>query len=111
MKQTVKQAEKLEKILNWMMGVSIALMGLASTIMSVAGLAGFALPPVLLRVLGLVNLLSLPVLVYSTVKKALHARETAKLPSGQAAPAEKKPNLGAAASNGAKKPKKKKLKK
>lgn len=111
MKQTVKQAEKLEKILNWLMGISIALMGLASTIMSVAGLAGFALPPVLLRVLGIVSLLSLPVLVYSTVKKLLAARQAVKLPSGQAAPAEKKPNLGAAASNGAKKPKKKKRRK
>ncbi len=99
MKETVKQAEKLEKILSWLMGVSIALMGLASTIMSVAGLAGFALPPVLLRVLGIVNLLALPVLVYSTVKKLLNAREAAKLP------------VKTAAANGVKKPKKKKKKK
>ena len=99
MKQTVKQAEKLEKILNWLMGISIALMGISSTIMSVAGLAGFALPPVLLRVLGVVNLLALPVLVYSTVKKVLHAREAAKQPAKTAA------------TNGVKKPKKKKKKK
>ena len=98
MKETVKQAEKLEKILSWLMGVSIALMGLASTIMSVAGLAGFALPPVLLRVLGIVNLLALPVLVYSTVKKLLNAREAARQP------------VKTAATNGVKKPKKKKKK-
>ena len=99
MKQTVKQAEKLEKILNWLMGISIALMGISSTIMSVAGLAGFALPPLLLRVLGIVNLLSLPVLVYSTVKKSLLAREATRLPAKTAA------------TNGVKKPKKKKRKK
>lgn len=98
MKETVKQAEKLEKTLSWLMGVSIALMGLASTVMSVAGLAGFALPPVLLRVLGVVNLLALPVLVYSTVKKLLNAREAARQP------------VKTAATNGVKKPKKKKKK-
>jgi len=99
MKETVKQAEKFEKTLNWLMGVSIALMGLASTIMSVAGLAGFALPPVLLRALGIVNLLALPVLAYSAVKKLLSARDAAKLP------------VKTAATNGVKKPKKKKRKK
>ncbi len=111
MKQTVKQAEKLEKLLNWLMGVSIALLGASSAIMSIAGLAGFPLPPVLLRVLGIVSLLSLPVLVYSTVKKLLAAREAVKQPLKRTAPAEKKPNLGAAAANGAKKPKKKKRRK
>ncbi len=111
MNEAKKQAEKLEKLLNWLMGVSIALLGASSAIMSIAGLAGFALPPVLLRVLGIVNLLALPVLVYSTVKKALHAREAAKQPLKRTAPAEKKPNLGAAASQGAKKQKKKKRRK
>ena len=99
MKETAKQAQKLEKTLNWLMGVSIALMGISSTIMSIAGLAGFALPPVLLRVLGVVNLLSLPVLVYSTAKKLLASREAAKQP------------VKTAATNGVKKPKKKKKKK
>ena len=99
MKQTIKQAENLEKILNWLMGVSIALMGISSTIMSIAGLADIPLPPLLIRALGIVNLLALPVLVYSTVKKALHAREAAKQP------------VKTAAANGVKKPKKKKRKK
>ena len=34
MKETVKQAQKLEKALNWLMGVSIALMGISSTVMT-----------------------------------------------------------------------------
>ena len=99
MKEAKNQAEKLEKILNWAMGVSIALLGASSAIMSIAGLAGFPLPDWLIRVLGIVSLLSLPVLVYSTVKKLLNAREAAKLP------------VKTAATNGVKKPKKKKRKK
>ncbi len=99
MNEAKKQAEKLEKLLNWAMGASIALLGLSSMILSIAGLTGFALPDALVRVLGTVNLLSLPVLVFSTVKKAMNAREAAKLP------------VRAAASNGVKKPKKKKRKK
>lgn len=99
MNEAKKQAEKLEKLLNWAMGASIALLGLSSMILSIAGLTGFALPDALVRVLGAVNLLSLPVLVFSTVKKAMNAREAAKLP------------VRTAASNGVKKPKKKKRKK
>ena len=99
MNEAKKQAEKLEKLVNWAMGASIALLGLSSMILSIAGLTGFALPDALVRVLGAVNLLSLPVLVFSTVKKAMNAREAAKLP------------VRTAASNGVKKPKKKKRKK
>ena len=99
MNEAKKQAEKLEKLLNWAMGASIALLGLSSMILSIAGQTGFALPDALVRVLGAVNLLSLPVLVFSTVKKAMNAREAAKLP------------VRTAASNGVKKPKKKKRKK
>ena len=99
MNEAKKQAEKLEKLLNWAMGASIALLGLSSMILSIAGLTGFALPDALVRVLGAVNLLSLPVLVFSTAKKAMNAREAAKLP------------VRTAASNGVKKPKKKKRKK
>lgn len=95
----MKQTEKLEKTLNWLMGISIALLGVSSTVLSISGLAGFALPDWLMRTLGIVNLLSLPVLVYSTVKKLLASREAAKQP------------VKTAATNGVKKPKKKKKKK
>lgn len=99
MNQAVKQAERAEKLLNWAVGVSVALLGVSSAIMSIAGLAGFSLPPALLRVLGVLSLLSLPVLVYSIVKKAMASREAAKQP------------VKTAATNGVKKPKKKKKKK
>ena len=99
MKDTMKQAEKMEKLLNWAMGLSIALLGVSSAALSIAGLAGLALPDWLVRVLGVVSLLSLPVLVYSTVKKAMNAKSAAKQPAKTAA------------SNGVKKSKKKKKKK
>ena len=95
----MKQTEKLEKTLNWLMGISVALLGISSAVMSIAGIAGFALPDWLMRTLGIVSLLSLPVLVYSTVKKAMASREAAKQP------------VKTAATNGVKKPKKKKKKK
>ncbi len=95
----MKQTEKLEKTLNWLMGISIALLGVSSAVLSISGLAGFALPDWLMRALGIISLLSLPVLVYSTVKKALNAKDAAKQPAKTAA------------SNGVKKQKKKKKKK
>ena len=99
MKETMKEAEKLDKILGWMMGVSVALLGLSSAVMSVAALAGLPLPPALSRALGIVNLLALPVLVYSTVRKLLAARRAPVQP------------VRTAASHGVKKPKKKKKRK
>ena len=95
----MKQTEKMEKALNWAMGVSIALLGVSSAVLSIAGLAGLDLPDMLTRALGIVSLLSLPVLVYSAVKKAMNAKAASKQP------------VKTAATNGVKKPKKKKKKK
>ncbi len=80
MKQMKSQAEKLEQTLNWLLGLSVALLGLSSAVMSIAALAGLTLPDPVTRALGLASLLSLPVLVYSTVKKALNARRAAASP-------------------------------
>ena len=49
-------------------GVSVALMGVTSLILSVTGLAGITLPTWAMRLIGVVNLASLPVLGYSMVK-------------------------------------------
>ncbi len=94
-----EQIRKTEKLLNWALGISVALLGLSSAVLSIAALAGIALPDVLIRILGVVNLLALPVLVYSTVKKALRGKAAAQQPAKTAA------------TNGVKKPKKKKRKK
>ena len=42
------------------------------------GLAGIALPPIALRILGVVSLISLPVLIYSTVKNMQEKLNTSK---------------------------------
>ena len=94
----MKQTEKLNRLLNWLLSVSMALLGVSSLIFSVSSLAGLALPDLLVRVLGIVSLASLPVMVYSTVKKALDAKKAAE-------------NAGKKPVPGGGKPKKKKKKK
>ena len=81
------------------MGIAVAAMGLTSTVLSVTSLAGIALPDWLLRTLGIVNLLALPVLVYALLCKLRSEKLAPKQPARTAA------------SNGVKKPKKKKQKK
>ncbi len=49
-------------------GVSLALLGVSSLILSVTALTGTALPDWAVRLLGIVNLVSLPVLICSMVK-------------------------------------------
>ena len=93
----MNKTDKLNKTLNWLLSVSMALLGVSSLIFSVSSLAGLALPDVLVRALGIVSLVSLPVMVYATAKKALDAKKTAGA-------AEKKPVPGG-------RPKKKKKKK
>ena len=85
----MNKTDKLNKTLNWLLSISMALLGVSSLIFSVSSLAGLALPDVLVRVLGIVSLVSLPVMVYSTVRKALDAKKTAEsagkkpVPGGQ----------------------------
>ena len=62
---TVKNTSKW---IDWLFGVSLALMGLTSLILSVTGLAGISLPAWAVRLIGIVNLASLPVMVYSMVR-------------------------------------------
>ena len=71
----MKQTEKINRLLTWLLSVSIALLGVSSLIFSISGLAGLTLPDWLTRTLGVVSLLSLPIMVYSTVKKMLDAKK------------------------------------
>jgi|GEM_PF-5235823 len=74
------KTEKLEKTLNWLLSVSLALLALSSLVFSISGLSGIALPDWLVRTLGVVGILSLPVTIYSTVKKMLAAKSPAQAP-------------------------------
>ncbi len=68
-------------------GVSVALMGVTSLILSVTGLADISLPVWAMRLVGIVNLASLPVLGYSMVKSFQEKLNMRKA-------AEAKPNRG-----------------
>ena len=57
------------KLVNLLWGVSLAVIGVGSVLFSVSGIAGFPLPDLLVRILGILNLAALPVLAFSTVKK------------------------------------------
>ena len=74
-------AENAAKWVDRLFGISVALMGVTSLILSVTGLAGITLPVWAVRLIGIVNLASLPVMVYSMVKsfqEKLNMRKTAE---------------------------------
>ena len=57
-----------KKWIDRVFAVSLVLMGLSSVILSVTALSGTALPDWAIRTLGVINLIALPVRVYSTVR-------------------------------------------
>lgn len=58
-----------EKIMTIVMSVSMALIGVSTIINTGANLLGLPLPDLVIRLLGVVQLLSLGTLAWSTVKK------------------------------------------
>ena len=55
------------KLIDKLFAVSLSLISITSLVVTVTGFAAIPLPPLAGRILALVNLLSLPVLLYSTV--------------------------------------------
>lgn len=83
------------KTIEKLFGLSVAVVSLSTLFTTVTGLIGLPLPRWAMWVIGVVNLISLPMLIYSTVRdlreKALAARSMAKktankAPDAQAAP-------------------------
>ena len=58
------------KIINTMWSTSLLVIGIATIILAAANIVAIELPDIIVRVLGVIDLVSLPVLVFSTVKKA-----------------------------------------
>ena len=50
-------------------GLSLVLIGVATVILAGSNIVGIDLPDIAVRILGMVDLIALPFLVYSTVKK------------------------------------------
>lgn len=63
-----------EKLLTVVWSASLFLLGASSMVTSVAALFGFSLPELAVQIFSTVQLLSLPILVYSTVKQFLRKR-------------------------------------
>ena len=58
------------KKINIMWSVSLIIIGVATIILAGANIIGIELPDIAARILGVLDLISLPVLAFSTVKKA-----------------------------------------
>lgn len=76
------------KTIEKLFGLSVAVVSLSTLFTTVTGLIGLPLPRWAIWVIGVVNLISLPMLIYSTVRdlreKALAARNLAKKAGGKA---------------------------
>ena len=57
------------KIINIMWSISLIIIGIATIILAGANIVSIELPDIAVRVLGVIDLVSLPVLFFSTVKK------------------------------------------
>ncbi len=51
-------------------GISLIMIGIATIILAGSNIIGIELPVVMTRILGIADLIALPFLIYSTVKKA-----------------------------------------
>lgn len=58
------------KIINIMWSISLIIIGIATIILVGTEIIAIELPDIAVRVLGVIDLVSLPVLAFSTVKKA-----------------------------------------
>ena len=76
----VKMEEQLKKqtrLMNVLWSISLIVIGVGTFVISAASIAGFDLPDFVVRILGIADLIALPVLVFATVKKMrLRAAET-----------------------------------
>ena len=63
------------KTLNLIWSLSLIIIGVATLILAVCSIIGAELPDILTRILGIADLIALPFLIFSTVKKAVHKTE------------------------------------
>jgi len=60
----------VKKKYDFLWSISLLSIGIAAFILAGANIVGIELPDIAVRILGIVDLISIPFLVYSTVKKA-----------------------------------------
>lgn len=64
------------KKINVMWSISLLVIGITTIILAGANIVGVELPDITVRVLGVLELIALPVLAFSTIKKVRTATET-----------------------------------
>ncbi len=64
-----EQLRRQARLMNFLWSVSLVVIGIGTFVISAASIAGIDLPDILVRVLGIADLIALPVLVFATVKK------------------------------------------
>ena len=69
-----KSEKKKDKYL-LMYGISLMVVGINSLILSINGIAGLGLPDMLIRILGVIDLVALPFLAFSGVKVIMRSKK------------------------------------
>ena len=69
-----KREKKKDKYL-LMYGISLMVVGIGSLILNINGLAELGLPDMLLRILGVIDLVALPFLAFSGVKVIMRSKK------------------------------------
>ncbi len=69
-----KRERKKDKYL-LMYGISLIVIGIGSLILSINGIAELGLPDILLRIVGVIDLIALPFLAFSGVKVIMRGRK------------------------------------
>lgn len=59
----------MKKKNNLMWGLSLMIIGIATIILAGSNIIGIELPDIAVRITGIIDLIALPVLAYTTVKK------------------------------------------
>ena len=75
-------------------GVSLVLISLTSLVVTVTGLAAIPLPALAWRIIGAVNLISLPMLIYSAARNAKDRLKAKQTPAPKAGGKKKRKKKG-----------------
>lgn len=65
-----EKRQEAGKVMTLVWSLCLMVIGASTIVLTVCSFAGITLPDILIRILGILNLLALPVLAFTTVKKA-----------------------------------------
>lgn len=68
-KSYLKKNNRISKITQVLWTVSLIVLGISGVFFGVAGFTGWVVPDAVVRIIGVVDILALPVLAFTTVKK------------------------------------------